>query len=241
MILRACALVLLILAAAPPSHAADNTKAGIFKDARVSIDTGASKGTGATGVIEVLERLERNVSSISTLSASFIQKKNMAAFSHEIEMSGRVFIKKPSTLAWHVREPLRYSVLITDKLIRQWDEETDQVHEISLAGNPMLGAVLEQMTVWFGGRYTALTKDYDVSIAAGGKDNKAVVLVFTPREQNMASKVIASVSVGLARDERYLSWIKIVEKGGDTTLINFMDTVFDAPLDESKFEVKGSG
>ena len=211
-----------------------------FSAAHAENDKGSGKLIDA-GVLDVLKRLELNVSSIKTLSASFVQKKKMAAFSHEIEMSGRVFIKKPSTLAWHVTEPLRYSVLITDRLIRQWDEETDRVLEISLSGNPMLGAVLEQMTVWFGGRYTELTKDYDVRFASGnGRIGPPVVLVFTPREKNMAGKAIKSVSVGLAKDERYLSWIRIVETGGDTTTINFSDTVFDAPLDERNFEVKGS-
>ena len=195
-------------------------------------------GDKGSGVDDVLIRLEKSVSSIKTLSASFVQRKNMAAFSHAIEMSGKVYIQKPSTLAWHVREPIRYSVLITDSLIRQWDEETDQVHEISLSGNPMLGAVLEQMTVWFSGRYTSLKKDYDVRLS--GRAGGPVALVFTPREHNIASRAIRSVSVELSKDERYLSRIEIIEAGGDTTTIEFKDTVFDIPLDSKALEVKGS-
>lgn len=198
----------------------------------------AYAGGSGFGTDEVLKRLEKNVSSIKTLSATFVQKKRMAAFSHEIVMSGKVYIRKPSVLAWHVKTPIKYSVLITEKLIRQWDEETDQVNEISLSGNPMLGAVLEQMTVWFSGRYTSLSKDYEVRIVS--KKGQPVVLKFAPMEHNMAQKAIKSVSVGLARDERYLSWIRIVEAGGDTTTIEFSDTVFDALLDDNNFEVKGS-
>jgi outer membrane lipoprotein-sorting protein len=195
-------------------------------------------GQDVDGIDNVLVRLESNVSSLKTLSASFVQKKKMAAFSHEIKMGGKVYIRKPSTLAWHVMDPLRYSVLITDKLVRQWDEETDEIHEISLSGNPMLGAVLEQMTVWFSGKYTSLSKDYEISVASA--KGSPVVLEFIPREGNMAGKVISSVRVGLARDERYLSWIRIEESGGDTTTIEFSETVFDSPLPEKNFEVKGS-
>ena len=198
----------------------------------------AHAGGSGSGIDEVLKRLEKNVSSLKTLSATFVQKKRMAAFSHEIEMSGKVYIKKPSVLAWHVKKPIRYSVLITDKLIRQWDEDTDQVNEISLSGNPMLGAALEQMTVWFEGKYTSLSKDYEIRIVS--KKGQPVVLEFNPMEHNMARKVIKKVSVGLAKDERYLSWIRIVEAGGDTTTIKFTDTVFDSPLEEKDFEVKGS-
>jgi len=197
---------------------------------------GADRDRGE--VDNVLGRLESNVASIRTLSASFVQKKKMAAFSHEIRMEGKVYIRKPSSLAWHVRDPLRYSVLITDKLIRQWDEETNQVQEISLSSNPMLGAVLEQMTVWFSGKYTSLSKDYEISITS--TSGEPIVLEFLPREGNMAAKVIDRVLVGLALDERYLSWIRIVESGGDTTTIEFSETVFDIPLSEKNFEVKGS-
>lgn len=198
----------------------------------------APAGQDPSGAEQILTRLERNVTSLKTLSASFVQKKKMAAFSHEIEMSGKVYIRKPSMLAWHVKDPVRYSVLITDELIRQWDEETGEVQEISFAGNPMLGAAIEQMTVWFSGKYTSLTSDYEVSIAS--KKGEPFVLEFIPREENMARKAISAVSVGLARDERYLSWIRIVEAGGDTTTIRFTDTVFDSPLEEKVFEVKGS-
>lgn len=198
----------------------------------------AHAGGSGSGIDEVLNRLEKNVSSLKTLSATFVQKKRMAAFSHEIEMSGKVYLKKPSVLAWHVKSPIRYSVLITDKLIRQWDEESDQVNEISLSANPMLGAALEQMTVWFEGRYTSLSKDYEIRVIS--KKGQPVVLEFSPMEHNVAREVIEKVSVGLAQDERYLSWIRIMEAGGDTTTIKFMDTVFDAPLEEKNFEVMGS-
>jgi len=202
------------------------------------VSSAADAGGSASGLDDVLARLEKNVSSIKTLSASFVQKKQMAAFSHEIVMSGKVYIKKPSILAWHVVDPIRYSVLITDKLIRQWDEESGQLREISFSGNPMLGAVLEHMTVWFGGKYRSLARDYDISISS--VKGAPVVLEFVPKENNMASKAIKNVSVGLARDERYLSWIRIVESGGDTTSITFTDTKFDIPLGEKHFEVKGS-
>lgn len=184
---------------------------------------------------KVLQRLESNVASIKTLSTSFTQKKQLAAFSHEIEMSGMVYIKKPSTLAWHVTEPIKYSVLITDSFIRQWDEDTDQVQQMSFKSNPMLSTALEQITVWFDGKYASLKKDYDIKLVS----EAPVVLRFTPRTGNMSAKVIAEISVGLAPDERYLEWIKIVETGGDTTTITFSQTQFNEPLKDSHFEVKG--
>lgn len=202
-----------------------------------AVSESPAKDVSGNALSDVLARLESNVSSIRTLSAAFVQKKNLAAFSHEIEMSGMVHIKKPSTLAWHVKEPIRYSVLITDSFIRQWDEDTDRVEELSFKSNPMLSTVLEQITVWFEGRYASLDKDYQIEMATASP----VVLRFTPLEGNMASKAIASISVGLEEDERYLKWIRIEELGGDKTTITFMDTKFNLPLTDKHFEVKGSG
>ena len=67
-----------------------------------------------------------------------------------------------------------------------------------------------------------------------------IVLRFTPLPDNMSAKIIKDITVGLDEGERYLHWIKIVETGGDTTTMTFMDTVFNGPLKDSYFEVKGS-
>jgi len=191
-------------------------------------------GDEAAGITEMLRRLGENVSAFKSLKTNFVQEKDLAIFQNKIIMKGRIYLQKPNRMAWHVDEPLKYSVVITDKSIRQWDEDTNRVQEISLSANPVFQNVLNQLTVWFSGDYVSLLKDYDVRILK----KSPLVFEFTPKENNVAGKIIKSITIGLREDERYLQQIKILEISGDSTTIIFKDTVFDPPFDSLDFEVK---
>jgi outer membrane lipoprotein-sorting protein len=182
-----------------------------------------------------LDSLGKKVSDFKTLKTEFVQEKKMAMFKEKLVLKGRIYLQKPNRIAWHVDSPLRYSVLITDKLIRQWDEDTNQVQEISLAKNPVFQNVLGQLTVWFSGEYGTLLDTNNVRLVK----RSPLVMEFTPRENNMAKKVIKSITITFREDQKYLQQIRIQELNGDITTIHFTNTLLNAPLNSSSFEVKG--
>lgn len=193
-----------------------------------------TSGDETADIAEMLRRLGENVSTFKSLKTNFVQEKDLAIFQNKIIMKGRIYLQKPNRMAWHVDEPVKYSVVITDKSIRQWDEDTNRVQEIALSGNPVFQNVLNQLTVWFSGDYISLLKDYDARILK----KAPLVFEFTPKGNNVAGKIIKSITIGLREDEKYLRQIKILELSGDSTTITFKDTVFDPVPDSLDFEVK---
>jgi outer membrane lipoprotein-sorting protein len=182
-----------------------------------------------------LRDLGKKASNFKTLKTEFIQEKKMAMFKEKLVLKGRIFLQKPNRVAWHVDSPLRYSVLITDKLIRQWDEETNQVQEISLAKNPIFQNVLNQLTVWFSGEYGSLLDVNDVRVVK----REPLVIEFVPRANNISKKVIKSITITFRDDQKYLQQIRIQEVSGDVTTLRFFNTIMNTPLDSRSFEVKG--
>lgn len=198
-------------------------------------ERGKAAAAAPSEMAGLLKELGERASDFKTLKTEFVQEKKMAMFEGKLVLKGRIYLQKPNRLAWHVDSPLRYSVLITDKLVRQWDEETDQVQEFALAKNPVFQNVLNQLTVWFSGEYGSLLETNEVRLV---KENP-VVLEFTPKAGNMAEKVISSITVVFREDQRYLQSISIKEVSGDVTVLRFLNTLLNAPLKESNFEVKG--
>jgi len=182
-----------------------------------------------------LRRLGEKISAFKSLKTDFIQEKELAIFKNKIILKGRIYLQKPDRLAWHVDKPVKYSVVITDKSIRQWDEDTNQVQEIVLAKNPVLKNVLNQLTVWFSGNYSPLLEDNNVQVL----QKSPLILEFTPKETNIVKKVIKNITITFREDEKYLKQIKIQENSRDVTTIIFINTILNAPVDSASFEVKG--
>jgi len=193
--------------------------------------TAADESTDIPGL---LRKLGENVSGFQNMETGFVQEKHLAIFKNKITMKGRIYLQKPGKIAWHVDEPVKYSVIITDKSIRQWDEDTNRVQEIGLSGNPIFQNVLNQLTVWFSGDYVSLLKDYNVRILK----KLPLAFEFSPKENNAAGKIIKSITIGFREDEQYLQQIQILELSGDSTVIIFKDTIFNAPINNLNFEVK---
>jgi outer membrane lipoprotein-sorting protein len=196
--------------------------------------TSSAGATDAQGISELLTRIGEKVSEFKTLKTDFVQEKNLAIFKRKLIMRGRIYLQKPNTIAWHVDKPVKYSVLITDTAIRQWDEDTDQVQEIPFSKNPVFKIVLNQLTTWFSGNYGSLLNDYTVKVM----QQQPYVFEFMPKESNFSRKIVKSITVTFREDEKYLEKIKIQEMSGDSTTITFEHTVIDVPIDSRFFEVK---
>src|ERR1039457_4296184 len=132
-----------------------------------------------------LQSIGKKASNFKTLKTEFTQDKKMVMFKEKLTLKGRIYLEKPNKIAWHVDSPVRYSVLITDKLIRQWDEDTNKVQEISLSKNPIFQNVLSQLTVWFSGEYGSLLDTNEVRVIK----RNPLVIEFIPRDNNISKKV----------------------------------------------------
>lgn len=183
----------------------------------------------------LLAELQKSLAGTTNVQSEFIQEKNLALLQQTVIIKGRLAVQHPDRLSWQVTEPLRYNLTLDGSQLKQWDEETGKVQTKALAGNPVFKVVVTQLRAWFSGQFEVLGKDFEsVADLAGG----APTIVFTPRPGSFASPVIKRVVLTFREDRRYLREMLIEERSGDRTTMTFTNTVLNAAIPDTAWEVK---
>ena len=182
----------------------------------------------------VLGDLEKTMSGTRTIQTDFIQEKNLALFNQKIILKGKVFIQKPGLLSWRIMSPMRYSMVIKGSTISQWDEDTNQVQQVSLAKNPGFQIAVTQMQNWFYGTFRSMLDNYKITLTT----EHPITLEFVPLENSVSHNFINRVTVLFQNDERYIKEVHIEEKGGDSTSLVFVNTQLNQPIKSGAWEVR---
>ena len=186
----------------------------------------------APDVAERLRQLESKLSSVQTFQVDFVQEKHMAILEQKLVLKGRITLQQPDKMAWRVRSPIRYGMVIQGSTLRQWSEDTQAIQQFSLGGNPVFAAAIKQIQSWFSGNYLALTHDFNVSMTSGSP----LVLEFTPRTGSPTREVIKRIVMRFGEDERYLSRLEVTETGGDTMSIAFSNPNLNPALAREEWD-----
>ena len=182
----------------------------------------------------ILTTLQDKMSSVKTIQTDFIQEKNLALFKQKLTLKGKIFIQKPGMLSWRVFSPMRYSLVITNSNISQWDEDTNQVQSVSLAKNPSFQVAIQQMQNWFSGTYKSMQGDYQIRLIS----QQPLKLEFVPKEKSVPGNFIQQVTVLFQDDQQYIKEIEILEKSGDRTLLEFINPQLNQEISPVAWEVK---
>jgi outer membrane lipoprotein-sorting protein len=182
----------------------------------------------------VLTGLQEKMSSVNSIQTDFVQEKNLAMFKQKVILKGSIFIQKPGMLAWKVSTPMRYGLVISGTSISQWDQDSDQVQSVSLNRNPSFQVAIQQMQNWFSGSYKSMEGDYQITLIS----QQPIELEFVPKEKAVSANFIQKVNVLFAADAQYIKQINILEKTGDSTLLEFIDPKLNQEIPARAWEVK---
>lgn len=195
-------------------------------------------GAAVAAEVPLLAELQKNLAGATNVQSEFVQEKNLALLQRSVVIRGRLAVQQPDRLSWQVLDPIRYNLVIDGSSLRQWDAESGRVQSMSLAGNPVFKVVVTQLRAWFSGQFDLLVKDFTVEADGAAATPR---LVFTPRAESFAFKVIGRVVMTFQADRRYIREMVIEERSGDRTCMMFTNTILNAAVDPVAWEVKPHG
>jgi outer membrane lipoprotein-sorting protein len=186
----------------------------------------------------LLAELQKSLAGTTNVQSEFIQEKTLSLLQQTVVIKGRLAVEQPTRLSWQVLEPIRYNMVLDGTVLKQWDETTGKVQTMSLAGNPVFKVVVNQLRAWFSGQFDLLTQDFD---ARADASTSTPTIIFTPKDGSFAVKVIQRVVLTFREDRRYIQTLLIEERTGDRTLMTFTQSILNAAIPPSAWEVKPHG
>lgn len=200
-----------------------------------SADCGLNKPAG-TELEELLRAISERAEQARTMRMEFTQEKHLSLLDKSIVVRGRVVVDKDrGYFAWHVHEPVRYSVIIKGRSVWQWDEHSDKVQKVPVSKLPSLDVVLTQMRLLFVGDLAQAGQHYDAELLKGGPPP---MIQFTPRDGTSGMVGLKRFVVTVKDGTFDLASIRIEDINGDSTVIEFDKIERNPEFNDEEFSLK---
>ena len=174
-----------------------------------------------------------DLKNVDTLQAEFTQTKQIALLNHRVSITGDLCMeKKDGRMAWHVASPIRYSCVITNQSLTQWDIDSNQQVILSVDRYPWLKVLSQNLKDWFSGNFQNMSSGFTAEVSEKHE------MIMTPRPDNRIAEFIKSIRFYFADDGSSVSRVIFTEINGDTTDIIFNNIKINHPIPPEKWNVK---
>ncbi|MFA7230413.1 MAG: outer membrane lipoprotein carrier protein LolA [Victivallaceae bacterium] len=187
-----------------------------------------AENPAAVPVDAALAEVNLAMREMTTFSAKFKQIKKFRILTSNIVLDGSIYINRsPFKLAWHIEKPMRYTVIMSEDRLLQWDEETADTKEYKFTDNPVLEMVAKTYHDILLGDFSRLAGECDIVV-----DKPAYAIKVTPLAKSNMSKAVSQITFIFNQNFRHLLHISIVEPGGNSTTIDFSEIKINGAIPE---------
>jgi outer membrane lipoprotein-sorting protein len=175
--------------------------------------------------LEILEQLHELHSTTKTVSGGFIQEKHLAMFARPLVSRGTFAIAQPDKIHWAYEEPMSLGFASDGTKVRRWDEHSGMTQSKSLATDPILSVIVDQMLAWSTMNAPAMERHFALSLDS----SDPVILHLEPNAVQLR-EIISHVRITFTPDQTHLGQITVVEPDGDKTIIYFINVKLNVEL-----------
>jgi outer membrane lipoprotein carrier protein len=185
---------------------------------------------------DILLNLEKLMSQVHSVQCNFVQKKTLPILKNPLVIKGKIYIKDPGFFAWHTSAPIKYTLIIADGVLKQWDKDSGKTVTLNLNDTPGLKVIVGQMKAWFSGRYSDQSGSYNVDVI----QEKPLILHFVPKKGSDVCDYVKYLTVEFKNDLMYISKITMKEASGGEINIIFYNVILNKPIPDSAKDLESA-
>lgn len=165
---------------------------------------------------------------IKTLSTDFVQYKHLDFLSKDIETSGKMYFKEPSTLQWQYKKPYNYSIVFKNGKILINDEGKKSAMDV---GSSKIFGKINKLIVGSVSGNMFDDKEFSISYFKNKTNN---ITKFIPKDAAL-KKYIKQIELTFDKEDATVVQVKLLESSEDYTRIVLKNKTINAKIDDSVF------
>lgn len=175
------------------------------------------------------QSFQNDAEAIKTISAQFIQTKEMKILSKPLESKGRLFYSFPNSIRWEYLSPIQTVMLAHKGKMQRYIRHGGKFVKDAGMSAESIRFVMEEINNWMAGRFDS-NKNFTASILPGETKRIAVV----PKSKQM-KQFIEKIEISFSKTPGVIDSILIYEGEDTVTKIRFVSAVLNEPIPQSTF------
>ena len=167
------------------------------------------------------------------LKADFIMTRKVAVLKESLTSKGRLMLGGKGRLRWETTSPNKSTLIVNGANGWLHYPDLSVTKAFDMASDPVMRLMSEQLCALTGGDLTALSSLYEIR---AGRDGEKLLV---PKDPNIR-KLFRTLHVIMPKTG-VVSEVTLVSANGDTTTIEFSNTVQNATLDPRLFMAPSKG
>ncbi len=164
---------------------------------------------------------------ITSVSADFVQKKNLKILKKPLISKGRVIFAAPDSLRWEYFAPVRSVLLVNNGSVKRYVLAGEKFVEDSSVNATAMQAVIENITMWMSGKFE--TPNFNVTFSG----NQTITMI--PKIPEM-EKAVSKIELKLAEIPGMIEYVRVFESSDSFTELVFQKQEINNTLDPLLFE-----
>ena len=181
---------------------------------------------------QIVEKIDRSAQRMTTMQCTFTQTKSMKMLSKKMISKGVMYFKRPSQLRWQYTSPYDYTFLLNGDKIRL--KSAKSTKDISVQGNKMFRQITNIILNSITGGSLRSTSDFWLEMYKTG--NTYFARLYPKKKELKQVYQIIEIYFSPALD--CVSSVKMIEKSGDTTLVELNGIKYNASINEKMFSLR---
>lgn len=180
---------------------------------------------------QMIEKIDKTASAMTGMQCEFTQTKSMKLLSKEMQSKGIMYFKRPNKLRWQYTSPYDYTFILNGDKVQI--KSSKSTKNIDVQGNKMFRQITNIILNSVTGGSLKSSSDFNVEVYK--KDNSYFAKLF-PKKKEL-KQLYQVIEIYFDPPLTMVNSVRMVEKTGDETRVNLINTKLNAAVDEKMFAV----